>query len=66
MINFQALHYKGNVLMHTFGTDFNWENANMYYKNLDKLINYVNSNKDQFNMEIFYSTPSLYVEELNK
>ena len=52
--------------MHTFGTDFNWENANMYYKNLDKLINHVNSNKDQFNMEIFYSTPSLYVEELNK
>jgi hypothetical protein len=52
--------------MHTFGTDFKWDNANIYYKSLDKLIKYVNSNKDQFNMEIFYSTPSLYVEELNK
>jgi len=52
--------------MHTFGADFKWDNANIYYKSLDKLIKYVNSNKDQFNMEIFYSTPSLYVEELNK
>ena len=24
------------------GGDFNYENANTYFKNLDKLINYVN------------------------
>lgn len=28
--------------MFTMGGDFNWENAHEWYKNLDKLIKYVN------------------------
>ena len=31
--------------MHTFGGDFNYVNARVFYKNLDKLINYINKNK---------------------
>lgn len=52
--------------MHTIGTDFTFENANVIFKNFDKLMNYINQNQDKFNIEIFYSTPSIYIEELNR
>jgi hypothetical protein len=29
--------------MHTFGGDFNYVNARIFFKNLDKLINYINN-----------------------
>lgn len=29
--------------MHTFGEDFTFANARMWFKNLDKLFNYINS-----------------------
>ena len=29
--------------MMTMGDDFNYENANLWFKNLDKLIKYVNA-----------------------
>lgn len=32
--------------MHTFGDDFNFNTAHLWYKNLDKLIKYINNNKD--------------------
>lgn len=31
--------------MHTLGSDFAWSNAPMYYKNIDRLINYINNHK---------------------
>lgn len=68
MVNYfkaQANHYKGNVLLHTFGSDFEWTNSHVWYKNLDKLIKYINSNP-QYNMELKYSTPSAYVKEVNQ
>jgi lysosomal alpha-mannosidase len=37
-----ALHYKSRHIMLTMGDDFNYQNAEMWFKNLDKLINYVN------------------------
>lgn len=52
--------------MHTMGEDFNYANAIMWYKNMDKLINYINARKDFFNVEILYSTPSQYLAEINK
>ena len=38
----QASQYKTNNVMLTMGSDFMYENANLWYKNLDKLIKYVN------------------------
>lgn len=38
----QASHYKTNNVMLTMGSDFQYENAERWYKNLDKLIRYVN------------------------
>ena len=37
----QASHYRTNNIMLTMGSDFQYENANTWYKNLDKLIYYV-------------------------
>ena len=41
--NLQAMHYKTKHIMLTMGSDFMYENANLWYKNLDKLIKYVNA-----------------------
>ena len=51
----------------TMGSDFQYTNAKVWYKNLDKLIKYVNglqsSNGSRINA--FYSTPSCYLKSLN-
>lgn len=59
VVTAQADHYRGGHVMLTMGSDFQYENANKWYKNLDKLIHYVN--KDG-RLNAFYSTPSLYTE----
>lgn len=38
----QADSYKTNHIVLTMGSDFQYENAHRWYKNLDKLIKYVN------------------------
>ena len=60
----QSLHYRGNVLTHTLGEDFQWDASPIYFKNIDKLLNYINTRKEEYNMEILYSTPSKYLEAL--
>uniref|UniRef100_A0A674B9P0 Alpha-mannosidase n=1 Tax=Salmo trutta TaxID=8032 RepID=A0A674B9P0_SALTR len=63
----QALVYKTNHIIMTMGSDFQYENANLWYKNLDKLIRYVNqkqSNSSEVN--VLYSTPSCYLQELHR
>uniref|UniRef100_A0AAQ6AC26 Lysosomal alpha-mannosidase n=1 Tax=Amphiprion ocellaris TaxID=80972 RepID=A0AAQ6AC26_AMPOC len=63
----QALVYKTNHIIMTMGSDFQYENANLWYKNLDKLIRYVNglqSNSSKVN--VLYSTPSCYLQELHR
>ncbi|XP_036420170.1 lysosomal alpha-mannosidase isoform X2 [Colossoma macropomum] len=62
----QATLYKTNHIIMTMGSDFQYENANPWYKNMDKLIHYVNArqaNGSQVN--VLYSTPSCYLQELN-
>eukprot|EP01126_Amoeba_proteus_P042431 TRINITY_DN4611_c0_g2_i1.p1 TRINITY_DN4611_c0_g2~~TRINITY_DN4611_c0_g2_i1.p1 ORF type:complete len:1005 (-),score=211.24 TRINITY_DN4611_c0_g2_i1:125-2698(-) len=49
----------GNDIMFTLGSDFQYSNADTWYKNLDKLIDYVNADG---RLNIFYSTPSRYVD----
>ena len=39
----QASNYYTNHIMFTMGSDFQYEDAEEWYKNLDKLIHYVNT-----------------------
>ena len=45
------------------GTDFQYQNADRWYSNLDKLIHYVNLNGS---VNVFYSSPTRYVDEKKK
>ncbi|KAI5069031.1 hypothetical protein GOP47_0015332 [Adiantum capillus-veneris] len=55
----QAKEFRTNHLMWTMGDDFAYEYAHTWFKQLDKLVHYVN--KDG-RVNAFYSTPSLYVD----
>ena len=59
----QAKHYATNDIMFTMGDDFHYENALEWYKNLDKLIHYVNHAAK--GIEVFYSTPSRYIDAVH-
>ncbi|EDO37584.1 predicted protein [Nematostella vectensis] len=58
----QGSQYKSNNIMMTMGSDFMYENANLWYKNLDKLIAHVNQDS---RVRAFYSTPTTYLEALH-
>ncbi|XP_061130848.1 lysosomal alpha-mannosidase [Syngnathus typhle] len=65
--NAQSLVYKSNHIIMTMGSDFQYENANLWYKNLDKLIRYVNARQsDGSRVNVLYSTPSCYLQELHR
>ena len=51
-------------LIYAMGSDFQYQNANMNYKNLDKLIKYVNERTSSTGIEALYSTPSCYLKGL--
>ena len=51
----QRKHFTGNNIMMTMGSDFQYRNAQMWFKNLDKLIKYVNA--ADVGLNLFYSTP---------
>ncbi|XP_049563066.1 lysosomal alpha-mannosidase isoform X1 [Orcinus orca] len=64
----QGQHYRTNHTVMTMGSDFQYENANMWFKNLDKLIQLVNA-QQQANgsrVNVLYSTPACYLWQLNK
>ncbi|XP_067877358.1 lysosomal alpha-mannosidase [Heterodontus francisci] len=63
----QSKHYRTEHIIMTMGSDFQYQNANMWYKNLDKLIKYVNAAQSTGSrVNVLYSTPSCYLYELNK
>ncbi|KAM9856488.1 lysosomal alpha-mannosidase [Aulostomus maculatus] len=63
----QALVYKTKHIIMTMGSDFQYENANLWYKNLDKLIHYVNAQQaNGSSVNVLYSTPSCYLQELHR
>ncbi|XP_007421015.1 lysosomal alpha-mannosidase isoform X1 [Python bivittatus] len=63
----QAKHYRTNHIVMTMGSDFQYENALLWYKNMDKLIHHVNAQQLRGSrINVFYSTPSCYLWELNK
>jgi lysosomal alpha-mannosidase len=61
-----SVHYRTVNLMHTFGDDFQYTTANTWFKNLDKLFNHINANPDIYNLEVKYSTPSIYLKAINE
>ncbi|XP_053440988.1 lysosomal alpha-mannosidase isoform X2 [Nycticebus coucang] len=63
----QAQKYRTNHTMMTMGSDFQYQNANMWFKNLDKLIRLVNAQQaNRSRVNVLYSTPACYLWELNK
>ncbi|XP_071830046.1 lysosomal alpha-mannosidase-like isoform X3 [Apostichopus japonicus] len=65
-VTLQSLAFQTNHIMLTMGSDFQYENANAWYKNLDKLMKYVNAKERDTNIYTLYSTPSCYTYNLNK
>jgi len=59
----QANHTLTEHQLWALGSDFQYQNADHWYRNLDKLIHYVNLNGT---VNAFYSTPSIYVDEKKK
>lgn len=64
---FQADQYKTSNLIMTMGSDFQYSNAHRWFKNLDKLIYWVNLQQEKNNskVNIFYSTTACYLYSLN-
>jgi len=60
----QAGFYRSNNIMLTMGSDFQYENANLWYKNLDKLLNYL-AEHPELGIDAFYSTPSIYLDAVH-
>lgn len=62
----QAKHYRTYNIVLTMGGDFTYMDANIYFKNMDKLIKYANARQTNgSNVHVFYSTPSCYLKALN-
>uniref|UniRef100_A0A8C5WAL1 Alpha-mannosidase n=1 Tax=Leptobrachium leishanense TaxID=445787 RepID=A0A8C5WAL1_9ANUR len=63
----QSQRYRSNNLIMTMGSDFQYENANTWFKNMDKLIALVNAQQiNGSKVNVIYSTPSCYLSALNK
>ncbi|XP_050359988.1 lysosomal alpha-mannosidase-like isoform X2 [Nymphalis io] len=56
--------YETNNILVTMGEDFQYQDAAMWFINLDKLIQYTNikSAHDGLNIKLFYSTPDCYLK----
>ncbi|KAJ9456762.1 putative alpha-mannosidase [Diplonema papillatum] len=59
----QAQSTRTDHQMWACGSDFNYQNADHWYHNLDKIIHYANLNGT---VNAFYSTPTFYVEQKQK
>jgi len=67
----------GDAIMLTMGSDFNYENAFEWFRNMDSIITNTNEyskagkiaadpNGEFDGVEVFYSNPNLYTEDRNK
>ncbi|XP_052854491.1 lysosomal alpha-mannosidase isoform X1 [Drosophila gunungcola] len=62
----QSQYYRTNNIIITMGGDFTYQAAQVYYKNLDKLIRYANQRQaNGSNINLLYSTPSCYLKSLH-
>ena len=51
-------------IMFTMGDDFNYQNAKMNFKNMDKLIKHMNARSQETGIHLLYSTPGCYLQAL--
>ena len=59
--------YPTNDILVSMGMDFQYQLAHMWFKNLDKLISYVNKELgEKEKIHLMYSTPSSYIKALNE
>ncbi|XP_017121037.1 lysosomal alpha-mannosidase isoform X1 [Drosophila elegans] len=59
--------YRSTHIMVPMGDDFQYEDAAVNFKNMDKLIKYVNDRQSGGSqVNVFYSTPSCYLYELHQ
>ncbi|XP_018421620.1 PREDICTED: lysosomal alpha-mannosidase [Nanorana parkeri] len=66
-VNAQAPNYRTKHIAMTMGSDFQYENAIPWFKNMDKLINLVNAEQSNGSkVNVVYSTPSCYLSALNR
>ena len=61
----ESIGYKHNNLMLYFGDDFTFQKADINYKNIEMIMNYVNNNM-KGKMKMIYSTPSQYFDYVKK
>jgi lysosomal alpha-mannosidase len=61
----RRLSYRTTDILTTFGCDFQFENANINFKNMDKLMDYINKNPAEFNVTVIYSTPATYIDAVH-
>ncbi|KAG6556620.1 hypothetical protein Mapa_001561 [Marchantia paleacea] len=59
LVQEQASQFRTNHTMWTMGEDFAYEYAETWFKQMDKLIHYVNLDG---RVNVFYSTPSMYLD----
>ncbi len=48
-------------IMFTMGDDFQYQNARMNYKNIDKIIKHMNAKTEETGIHVLYSTPACYL-----
>ncbi|CAG2100054.1 unnamed protein product, partial [Medioppia subpectinata] len=59
--------YSTNQLLIPMGTDFNFQSANKWFTNMDKLIRYTNARQSNgSHINVFYSTPTCYVAAVHQ
>ena len=59
--------YSTNHILLTMGMDFHYQAAHTWYKNLDKLIAYINTNLGESEkLHLMYSTPLCYIKSLHE
>ncbi|XP_067010796.2 lysosomal alpha-mannosidase isoform X2 [Anabrus simplex] len=64
--NEQGQYYRTDHILVTMGDDFNYQDATMNFKNMDKLIKYVNAKQTEGSpVNVLYSTPSCYLKAVN-
>ncbi|KAJ0184382.1 hypothetical protein K1T71_000805 [Dendrolimus kikuchii] len=67
-VQHQSANYITNNVIITMGGDFTYQDSNMWYRNLDKLIEYSNlkAAKDGLGIRLFYSTPNCYLKAVKE
>ncbi|XP_060519907.1 lysosomal alpha-mannosidase-like [Cylas formicarius] len=63
----RLLSYSTSNVLIPMGNDFAYQDAEMWYKNIDKLIRYINNNTfGGYQYNVMYSTPSCYVKAVHE